>query len=85
MVFAPFCGGGTKRFDFGHGDTLTTLGRCKLCALDKNLQDSHFIGRAVYKKLNEPLIKNPQPIVITSKVLKQSPVQLRDDVFCSDC
>ncbi|MGB8476678.1 MAG: hypothetical protein WCE61_21560 [Candidatus Acidiferrum sp.] len=64
---------------------MTTAGKCKLCTLDKELQDSHFIGRAVYKKLNEPAIKNPQPIVITSKGLKQSPVQLRDDLFCSDC
>jgi hypothetical protein len=56
-----------------------------LCTLEKDLQDSHSIGNAVYKKLMEPSIRNPQPIVITSENLKQSPVQLRDDVFCSDC
>lgn len=33
----------------------------------------------------EPSITNPQPIVITCNTFKQSPVQLRDDVFCSDC
>jgi hypothetical protein len=64
---------------------VTKLGTCKLCTLKKELQDSHFIGKAVYKKLMEPSIKNPQPIVITSKNFKQSPVQLRDDVFCFDC
>jgi hypothetical protein len=56
-----------------------------LCAFEKDLQDSHFIGKAVYKKLMEPSIRNPQPVVITSKNFKQSPVQLRDDVFCFDC
>jgi hypothetical protein len=60
-------------------------GICKLCLLEKDLQDSHFIGKVVYKKLMEPSIKNPQPIVITSENFKQSPVQLRDDVFCFDC
>lgn len=53
--------------------------------LQKELQDSHFIGRAVYKKLMEPSLKNPQPVVITAKGLTQSPLQLRDDIFCSDC
>ena len=64
---------------------MTKRGTCNLCMLEKDLQDSHFIGKAVYKKLMEPSIRNPQPIVITSENLKQSPVQLRDDVFCSDC
>jgi hypothetical protein len=64
---------------------MTKRGICKLCLLEKDLQDSHFIGRAVYKKLMEPSIRNPQPVVITSDSFKQSPVQLRDDVFCSDC
>jgi hypothetical protein len=64
---------------------MTKRGTCKLCMLEKDLQDSHFIGKAVYKKLMEPFIRNPQPIVITSENLKQSPVQLRDAVFCSDC
>jgi hypothetical protein len=31
--------------------TMTTRGICKLCKLQKDLQDSHFIGKAVYKKL----------------------------------
>ena|SRR2546425_12432822 len=65
--------------------TMTTPGICKLCTLEKDPQDSHFIGKAVYKKLMEPSIRNPQPIVITSKNFKQSPLQLRDDVFWFDC
>jgi len=64
---------------------MTKRGICKLCLLEKDLHDSHFIGKAVYKKLMEPSIRNPQPVVITSDSFKQSPVQLRDDVFCSDC
>jgi len=64
---------------------MTTQRICKLCTLEKDLQDSHFIGKAVHKKLMEPSIRNPHPIVITSKNFKQSPLQLRDNVFCFDC
>jgi hypothetical protein len=64
---------------------MTTRGICKLCLLEKELQDSHFIGRVVYKKLMEHSIRNPQPVVVTSESLRQSPQQLRDYVFCRDC
>ena len=64
---------------------MTTRGICKLCLLEKDLQDSHFIGKAVYKKLMEQSITNPHPVVITNNSFKQSSVQLRDDVFCFDC
>jgi len=43
---------------------MTTRGVCKLCTLEKDLQDSHFIGKAVYRKLKEPSIRSPRPIVI---------------------
>lgn len=64
---------------------MTARGVCKLCRLEKDLQDSHFIGKVVYKKLMEPSLRNPQPVVITGKNLRQSPIQLRDYVFCFDC
>lgn len=61
------------------------LGICKLCEREKELQDSHFVGKAVYKRLMEPSLDNPYPVIITSDYAKQSPTQVRDFVFCSDC
>jgi len=61
------------------------FGNCKLCNLDKDLQDSHFIGKAVYHRLNEPSLLNPHPIVISADGARQSSNQVRDYVFCYDC
>jgi hypothetical protein len=60
-------------------------GVCKLCQSEKDLQDSHFVGKAVYKRLMEPSLSNPHPVTITSDSAKQSSKQLRDFAFCSDC
>lgn len=60
-------------------------GICKLCLFEKDLQDSHFVGKAVYKRLKEPSLGNPNPVIITSDYAKQSTTQVRDFVFCSDC
>jgi hypothetical protein len=58
---------------------------CKLCLLEKDLQDSHFVGKAVYKRLMEPSLDNPHPVIVTSDYAKQSTTQVRDFVFCFDC
>jgi hypothetical protein len=55
-------------------------GICKLCPMDKDLQDSHFLGKVVYQKLSEPSLKNPTPVMITRDTAKQSPIQIRDHV-----
>ena len=47
--------------------------------------DSHFIGKAVYRRLNEPSLLNPHPIVISADGPRQSSNQVRDYVFCYDC
>jgi hypothetical protein len=60
-------------------------GICKLCQFEKDLQDSHFVGKAVYKRLMESSLDNPHPVVITSEYTKQSSTQVRDYVFCFDC
>lgn len=61
------------------------FGKCKLCNLDKELMDSHFVGKAVYRRLNEPSLINPHPIIISSEGPRQSSNQVRDYVFCFDC
>ena len=32
---------------------MTIVGKCKLCLLEKELQDSHLIGRAIYRIIRE--------------------------------
>lgn len=60
-------------------------GICRLCQLEKDLQDSHFVGKAVYKRLREPSLRNPNPVTITTEEARQSSIQVRDYVFCADC
>jgi hypothetical protein len=60
-------------------------GKCKLCLLDKELLDSHFVGKAVYRRLSEPSLRNPHPVMMAGDKAKQSSVQLRDYAFCADC
>ena len=60
-------------------------GICKLCLLDKELQDSHLMPRSLYKKSRNPLLKNSDPLVVTVDGAKQSSYQLTDYVFCRDC
>jgi hypothetical protein len=57
-------------------------GTCKLCLLEKDLQDSHFLGRSIYKAFSLP---DSPPVMLTADVAQQSTEQLRDYVFCYDC
>jgi hypothetical protein len=57
-------------------------GICKLCLFEKDLHDSHFLGKAVYKTLAG--LDSP-PIMFTNDSAMQSTEQLRDYVFCYDC
>jgi hypothetical protein len=61
------------------------LGKCLLCHQSKDLQDSHFIGKAVYRRLGEDSLKNPFPILLGNRTMRQSSNQMRDYVFCFDC
>ena len=62
------------------------IGKCLLCHQKKELQDSHFIGKAVYRRLGEDSLKNPFPVLLGSGgTMRQSSNQMRDYVFCSDC
>jgi hypothetical protein len=64
---------------------MPTRGKCKLCKRQRELQDSHFIGRAVYKKLRGWGLRNNNPVVVAGGVVDQSQAQLTDYVFCSEC
>jgi hypothetical protein len=63
----------------------TKPGKCPLCKRRRQLHDSHFIGRAIYKKLGADSLPNRNPVIVTSGLVDQSQSQLKDYAFCSDC
>ena len=60
------------------------LGHCLLCLNEADLQDSHFIPQAAYKRVRGEG-KNPHPIVIQSGRAVQSAAQTRTHLLCHDC
>lgn len=60
-------------------------GQCKLCLEIKDLQDSHYLSKGIYKRLREKDEKNPNPWLISSKTAFQTSRQLRSHLLCSDC
>jgi hypothetical protein len=61
------------------------IGICKLCQTEKDLQRSHLIPKAVYRKTRSNDPKKPHPMVATLKGTRQSSYQVRDYVLCSEC
>ena len=59
-------------------------GACKLCGLEKDLLDSHYLPRSVYKSNREKTLRNQNPIILGAKV-RQDQEQVTDYVFCADC
>jgi hypothetical protein len=60
-------------------------GTCRLCLKDADLQDSHYIPRRAYSTNMAKSLKNPNPVVMSSRKLRQVSDQLRGPTFCSDC
>jgi hypothetical protein len=60
------------------------LGTCKLCLQPKELQDSHYLPRSVYKSNRARELKNQNPIIFGASV-RQDQGQVTDYVFCADC
>jgi hypothetical protein len=62
------------------------LGTCKLCTFEKDLQDSHLLPRALYKKAHGSGTKgNQDPHVVTVRGRRPSSHQVTDYVLCRDC
>jgi hypothetical protein len=61
-------------------------GTCRLCLVpDQELKDSHFLLAALYKIARTPKHKNPNPILLSTKVALQSSKQAKDYMFCGVC
>jgi hypothetical protein len=62
------------------------IGQCKLCLKNNiNLQESHFIPKGIYKRLREKNEKNPNPVMISNKVVVQTSSQIKAFLLCPDC
>jgi len=61
------------------------MGQCKLCLQTRELQDSHLLPKALYKKSRYEGGGNPNPTLITSKAMVQTSEQMKDYVLCRDC
>src|SRR5271167_4910830 len=62
------------------------FGKCKLCLLDKDLQESHLMPRALYRMARGSGGKgNQDPVVLRRTEQKSSSYQIKDHVFCWDC
>src|SRR5262245_16029859 len=53
--------------------------------VQKDLRDSHLIPAGIIRQLREPSLGNRHPIVVTDKVVVQSPRPIKDYVLCRDC
>ena len=61
-------------------------GKCRLCLLDKNLQDSHLMPKALYRMARGSGRKgNQDPQVFRRTESKPSSHQVTDYVFCHEC
>lgn len=57
-------------------------GTCKLCLNESNLQQSHFLGRALY---NLSSTDGELPILISPNLVIQDQKQIKDYVLCWNC
>ena len=62
-----------------------TVDKCKLCALVKELCDSHYLPKRLYAFLRAPQLQNPNPVMEVAGKLTQISVQYRGYVFCEKC
>jgi hypothetical protein len=57
---------------------------CKPCGLEKQLQDSHYLPKALYKLVRAEQLENPNPVMSVNGKLIQISDQFRGHVFCAD-
>ncbi len=60
-------------------------GICKLCQQDRDLQESHLIPAAVYKRFHSLASPNPNPLFISSRGVIQTSRQTKTRLLCAEC
>lgn len=57
-------------------------GTCKLCQNEADLQQSHYLGRALYKLCSDD---GELPVLISQNLVIQGQKQIKDYVLCRNC
>jgi hypothetical protein len=58
---------------------------CKLCKLDRELRDSHYLPAAVYAQLRAEGERNPNPVIVSKRSSVATSKQITDRVLCGEC
>ncbi len=65
---------------------MPVIGKCKLCLQsDVELQDSHYLSKAIYKILRDEKARNKDPFLITKTAIVQTSRQLKRHLLCRPC
>lgn len=59
------------------------IGTCKLCLQRKELCDSHFLPKGIYRHFRKQ--QSGDPIVMTPKLIVSTSKQVHDYVLCAEC
>ena len=61
-------------------------GTCCLCLQVRDLQESHLVPKALYRLARAGTrSRNPNPVIVTTKTLRQTSRQAVRRLLCSDC
>jgi hypothetical protein len=60
-------------------------GTCSLCLKTRELRESHFLPKALYRLILARGNRNPHPVRLTSKGREQTAFQATHHLLCADC
>lgn len=61
------------------------IGTCALCLRTRELRDSHFMPKALYRLIRANNHRNPHPVRATARGRKQTAFQARTYLLCVEC
>src|SRR5665213_1140767 len=62
-----------------------TQGTCQLCLRKQTLLRSHFVPASILKCLIEPSLSNPEPVLISSRLVINTTKPIKKDLLCAAC
>ena len=66
-------------------NTERVIGSCALCKQQRELQQSHFVPKALYRLTRSTNTKNAHPVLVTKGCRLQTSYQAVDSLLCTDC
>ena len=62
-----------------------TIGICRLCLQNRQLQDSHLLPKALYRMCRFEGTPNPNPLMVSARGSMQTSKQIKDFLLCRTC